>query len=245
MKLLYGNAFKAPSPYLLYATPLGPGDVVGNPNLRPQRIHTVEYQLSLKPSAFFTVASGVSYNWLLDEAEFSPQGLNEVARNTASQRTFTWETQADVRRYDDFSGYASFEWVRSRRDLGEVGYAAQLVGHANIVYPPYIGRFGAMVALPSPRHFPLSAGAEGMLVGPRHAADASVLANGAQFDLKPYATLNLFLTTRALYLVPRHESVVAIRVYNAFGTAGPDPGFSGFDYPLSPREIMLEFRHTY
>ncbi|HEX2875126.1 MAG TPA: TonB-dependent receptor, partial [Polyangiaceae bacterium] len=29
-KLLYGSAFKAPSPYLLYATPLRPGDVVGN-----------------------------------------------------------------------------------------------------------------------------------------------------------------------------------------------------------------------
>lgn len=30
MKLLYGSAFKAPSLYLLYATPLGPGDARGN-----------------------------------------------------------------------------------------------------------------------------------------------------------------------------------------------------------------------
>ena len=37
LKLLYGNAFKAPSPYLLYASPLGPGDVIGNARLRPQK----------------------------------------------------------------------------------------------------------------------------------------------------------------------------------------------------------------
>jgi iron complex outermembrane receptor protein len=245
MKLLYGSAFKAPSPYLLHAVPLGPGDVLGNANLKPQKIHTLEYQLSFKPSAFFGITSGVSYSRLLDKAEFSPQGINQIARNSASQTTFAWETRADVRHYDDFSGYVGFEWIRSRRNLGEVGYAAQLVGNANIVYPPYIGRLGAMAALPSPRQLPLSAGAEGMLVGPRHAADASVLANGGQFDLKPYATLNLFVTTRNLYLLPGHESVLALRTYNLLGTRGPDPGYSGFEYPLAPREIMLEYRDTY
>jgi outer membrane receptor for ferrienterochelin and colicins len=245
MKLLYGSAFKAPSPYLLYASPLGPGDVQGNAALKPQKIHTIEYQLSFKPSPFFGLTSGVSYNWLLDKAEFSPQGLNQVARNTASQTTFAWETRADLSHYDDYATYAAFELVHSRRDLGEVGYAAQLVGNANIVYPPYIARLGATAALPSLPSVPLSAGAEAMLVGPRHPADASVLANGGQFDLKAYATLNLFLTTRNLYLVRGHESVVALRVYNLLGTRGPDPGYSGFEYPLTAREAFLEFRHTY
>jgi len=72
-----------------------------------------------------------------------------------------------------------------------------------------------------------------------------VLANGERFDLKAYATANVFLTTRNLYLIPGHESVVALRVYNLFNAGGPDPGFSGFEYPLPPREIMLELRHTY
>ncbi len=46
LKLLYGSAFKSPSPYLLYATPLRPGDVIGNANLEPQFVHTVEFQYS-------------------------------------------------------------------------------------------------------------------------------------------------------------------------------------------------------
>ncbi|HEY5959972.1 MAG TPA: TonB-dependent receptor [Polyangiaceae bacterium] len=245
MKLLYGNAFKAPSPYLLYASPLGRNDVQGNASLRPQKIHTVEYQLSFRPNAFFGVTSGVSYNWLLDKAEFSPQGINQVARNTASQKTFTWETRADLKHYDDYSTYVAFELVRSRRELGEVGYAAQLVGDSNIVYPPYIARVGAALAVPSAPSVPLSAGAEGMLIGPRHAADASVLNNRGRFDMKAYATINVFLTTRDLYLIPGHESVIALRAYNVLGTKGPDPGFSAFEYPLAPREIYLELRHTY
>ena len=245
MKLLYGSAFKAPSPYLLYANPLGPGDVRGNASLKPQKIHTLEYQLSLKPNRFIGFSSGVSGNWLFDKAEFGPEGINQAARNTASQTTFTWETRADAKHYDDYATYASFELVRSKRELGDVGYAAQLVGTGNIVYPPYIARLGLSAAVPSPPKVPLTAGMEAMLVGPRHAADASVLANGARFDLKAYATANVFLTTRNLYLIPGHESVVALRVYNLFAAGGPDPGFSGFEYPLPPREIMLELRHTY
>jgi iron complex outermembrane receptor protein len=245
MKLLYGSAFKAPSPYLLYATPLGPGDVIGNSSLKPQRIRTLEYQLSLRPNRFFGFSSGVSANWLYDKAEFSPAGINQAARNTASQTTFTWETRADAKHYDDYAAYASFELVKSKRDLGEIGYAAGLVGTGNIVYPPYIARLGLSAGLPSVPSVPLTVGLEEMLVGPRRAADASVLANGARFDLKAYATTNVFITTRDLYLIPGHETVIALRAYNLFATKGPDPGFSAFEYPLPPREVMLELRHTY
>jgi outer membrane receptor for ferrienterochelin and colicins len=245
MKLLYGSAFKAPSPYLMYALPLGPGDVHGNTNLKPQTIHTAEYQISFKPSSVFGITSGVSYSWLLDKAEFSPQGINQVAGNTASQRTLSWETRADVRHYEDINGYASFEYVYSVRELGEIGYAADLVGTSMIVYPPYIVRAGATAALPSFLPVPLSVGAEGVFVGPRRAADASVLAAGGQFELTEYATLNLFLATRDLYLIPGHETVIALRASNLLGEVGPNPGFSGFEYPLTPREILLELRHTY
>lgn len=244
-KLLYGSAFKAPSPYLLYASPLAPGDVQGNVRLRPQKIQTLEYQLIWKPSAFFGATSGVSYNWLFDKAEFTPQGINQVARNTASQRTLSWETRVDLKHYEDYSAYASFELVHSTRDLGQVGYAAQLVGSANIVYPPHIARAGATVAIPSPRSFPLTLGAEGTFVGPRRAANASIVSNGAPFELKAYGLVNAFLSTRDLYLVRGHETRMALRVYNLLGTRGPDPGFAGFEYPLVAREVFLELRHTY
>jgi outer membrane receptor for ferrienterochelin and colicins len=244
-KLLYGSAFKAPSPYLLYATPLRPGDVVGNPALRPQRIHTVEYQMSWKPRPLFGVTSGVSYNWLLDNAEFTPQGINQAATNVASQRTLSWETRADVKHHDDVHAYAAFELVHSLRNLGQEGYAASLIGSKNVVYPPWIVRVGFNVAVPSPRRVPLTLAAQGLLVGPRRAADTSIVEAGAPFSLPVYGLLEASIATRELYVIPGHETRIAIRTRNVLGSRGPDPGFSGFEYPLAPRQIFLEIAHMY
>jgi iron complex outermembrane receptor protein len=244
-KLLYGSAFKAPSPYLLYASPLRPGDVVGNPNLAPQTIQTAEFQLSWKPNRVFTATSGVSYNWLFNEAEFTPDGINQTARNVARQQSFSWETRLDVKHYDDIAGYLSSEINSSFRDLGEVGYLAQLVGTHNIIYPPFVFRGGVMIGLPTPPSIPMSAGAEGTFVGPRRVDDTSQLEAGKSFDLKPYVLVNVSLMTRPLYLIPGHESVVALRIKNLLDERGPDPGYSGIQYPLTSREVYLELRHTY
>lgn len=244
-KLLYGSAFKAPSPYLLYASPLRPGDVVGNPLLKPQRIHTVEAQASWKPRGSFGITSGVSYNWLLDKAEFTPQGINQAARNVASQRTFTWETRADVTRHNDYTAYAAFELVYSLRDLGQEGYAASLIGTKNVVYPPWIARAGFSVAVPSPSAVPLTFAAQGRLIGPRRAADTSIVEHGGEFYLPTTGLLELSVATRELYLIPGQESRIALRSRNILGARGPDPGFSGFEYPFAPTELFLEFEHMY
>lgn len=245
-KLLYGSAFKAPSPYQLYATPLRLGDVVGNPALRPQRIHTVEYQMSFKPSRFWGVTSGVSYSWLLDKAEFTPQNLNQTARNVASQRSLSWETRADVRHHDDYRAYLSMELVHSLRNSGQEGYAATLFGDENIVYPPWIARGGAIVDLPLFSSLPLEVSSEAMLVGPRRAADTTVLASAGEVDsFQTYLMLDAALATRELYLIRGHESRIALRAKNVLAARGPDPGFSGFEYPLAPVEVFLELTHQY
>jgi iron complex outermembrane receptor protein len=244
-KLLYGNAFKAPSPYLLYATPLRPGDVVGNSDLKPQRVHTVEYEVSWRPRSTFGITSSVSYNWLLDKAEFTLQGINQEARNVARQQSLSWETRADLRYAERVTAYASFDLVLSWRDLGEQGYAATLIGTKNVVYPPWIARAGLDVALPSPIDLPLSAGGEAILVAPRRAADTSIVENGGDFYLPTYCRLDLFVTTRDLYLIRGQESRIALRARNVLDSRGPDPGPSGFEYPLTAREILLELRHMY
>jgi iron complex outermembrane receptor protein len=244
-KLLYGNAFKAPSPYLLYASPIRPGDVVGNPELKPQRIHTLEYQMSFKPDRYFGLTSGVSYNWLLDKAEFTPNGINQTARNVSSQRSLSWETRADLRHYDDYTAYGSFELVSSERQLGQEGYAARLIGSENVVYPPWIARAGLVFGVPSLPQVPLELGSQGMLVARRRAADTSILENGGEFYLPSYFMLETSLATRELYLAPGHETRVALRTRNLLVERGPDPGFSGFEYPLAPAEIFLEVEHTY
>jgi iron complex outermembrane receptor protein len=244
-KLLYGSAFKAPSPYLLYAMPLRPGDVVGNRDLKPQRIYTVEFQASWKPVPSFGITSSVSYNWLLDKAEFTLQDINQTARNVASQQALSWETRADVRRGEQLTAYGSFELVASRRDLGQEGYAATLIGTKNVVYPPWMVRGGINAALQSAIDLPISVGAEGMVVAPRRAADTSIVEHGGDFYLPAYLMLDAFVTTGDLYLIRGQETRIALRVRNLLDVRGPDPGPSGFEYPLTPREVILELRHMY
>lgn len=244
-KLLYGSAFKAPSPYLMYATPLRPGDVVGNPNLLPQYIHTVEYQMSWRPSRFFGITSGVAQNWLLDKAEFTPQGINLSARNVASQRAFTWETRADAKHYEDVTAYASFEVIRSWRELGQEGYAANLVGTRNVVYPNWITRAGVAVSVPSTVQVPLQLSSQVMIVGPRRAADATIVEVGHDVVYPTYTLLDVALSTRDIYWMKGHEAHFALRGRNLLGTRGPDPGFGAFEYPLRATQVFLEVADTY
>jgi outer membrane receptor for ferrienterochelin and colicins len=134
--------------------------------------------------------------------------------------------------------------VHSVRTLGQEGYAATLVGTRNVVYPVWIARAGAMIGIPLFRDVPLETGAEAILVGPRRAADTSIVERGASFDLPTYVTLDVTLATRELYLVQGHESRIALRGKNILAARGPNPGFSGFEYPLAPTEVFLELRHS-
>ncbi len=244
-KLLYGSAFKAPSPYLLYATPLRTGDVIGSPDLEPQLVHTVEFQMSYVPNRFLGFRSGAARSWLLDKAEFTPQGINQAARNVASQRTISWTVRADLHHYDDVRCYGTFEYVWAERELGREGYVAELVGSNNIIYPTWISQAGVLVGIPSLPSVPLELGSQAVLVGPRRADETSIVQNGSNLVLDPYVMLDVSLATREVYLVPGHESRFALRTRNILASRGPAPGVAGFEYPLRPPEIFFEFEHIY
>jgi outer membrane receptor for ferrienterochelin and colicins len=201
--------------------------------------------VSVAQHKMVSATTGVAHSWLLDKAEFTPRGINQAATNVAQQQSLSWESRIDVRYRDDLNGYGSFEFVRSRRDLGEDEYAARLVGSQNVVYPPWIARVGAAVRIPSAPSVPLEAAVQAMIVGPRRGADTSIVERGESFELPTYGLLNASLSTRELYLIRGHESRIALRARNILGTEGPDPGFSGFEIPLAPRELVLELRHTY
>lgn len=244
-KLLYGSAFKAPSPYLLYAVPLRPGDVIGNALLEPQRIDTFELQLSYKPGAMWNASTGLAYSIVRDKAEFTPEGINLTAKNIASQKALSWETQVEARLEERVQGYASFEYTLSQRDLGEEGYAARLVGSDAVIYPPWIARAGVSADVPLHPEFPLQASAQGVYVAARRAGEASIVENGAPFSLPSYFWLNASLAAPKLILIPGHESTIALRGKNLLGAGGPDPGSSGFEYALRPRELLLDLRHVF
>lgn len=143
------------------------------------------------------------------------------------------------------TSYASLELTESTRSLGQEGYSATLIGSDSVGYPDWIARARVAISLPTPNELPLELNTQGILVGPRGATDASIVENGQRFDLPPYLLWNASLVAQKLFLVPGHETTFALRAKNLLGAIGPDPGFSGFEYPLSARELFLEVRHAY
>jgi outer membrane receptor for ferrienterochelin and colicins len=236
-KALYGSAFKAPSPLLLYGVPLQPGDIIGNQDLQVQQVRTAEVELSYRPFRQLAVRTDVAWSRLHNKAEFTPLGPNTVARNLAELEVISWETSADAR-IDWLLSYASFEIQRSVRSLGQDGYLSRLVERGATNYPAYNARLGAELAPVA--HLRLA----GQLayVGPRPASDSNVLATGHTYALGAYAMVNAGLSLVDLGLFPSGPLELALYCRNVADVHAADPGFTSVDYPIARRSFVLEAR---
>jgi iron complex outermembrane receptor protein len=237
-KLLYGKAFKAPSPLLLYAMPSAIGDVEGNPQLKPQYVRTVEFQLATDPSEHLGLTSSVAYSVLNDKTEFVQQGINKVARNVARLATLSWETMAEFK-HKVVRAHASFETQRTVRRAGADDFASSVVGSAGETYPVMMVHSGLAI---QPPRLPLRGTFQASYIGTRRASDINILINGAPYSLPAYMLLEAGLSTTNLNLFgsTRHEVSFALTGKNLLNAVGPTPGFAGVDYPLAPRTFFLQ-----
>jgi outer membrane receptor for ferrienterochelin and colicins len=237
LKILYGSAFKAPSPQLLYGSPLVPGDIAGNNQLKPSYVHTVEGQLSYHPGRYLQVRSGLAYSYLLDQATFAQRGINEVALNMSRVGSLSWETEVrfDYRR--KVAAYANFTVNRTVVRLDEDNYVADLSSYGNAAYPVVIANAGASAEIP---RLPLRASAELSYVGIRRSSSANTLEAGRQYALPAYVLLGACIRTVGLQLLPHRETTLVLVLRNLANTHYADPGFAGIDYPQLGRTGMLQ-----
>jgi iron complex outermembrane receptor protein len=238
-KFMGGTAFKAPSPALLYQRPLVAGGVIGNPELEPQRVTTVEAQMLLRMAEFMSVSTGVSYNRLTDKAQLTLVGINQEARNLAEVESVSWETRLDARLHRGINVYTSWERVWARQANDEIGYRRALLAYDNPVYPAYVFRAGAMAELPK---LPLRLSAVATLVTSRRSTDDNTLEAGERYRLPPYALLDAGLSTVGLSFWGYRETTASISVRNVTNTRAADPGFAGVDYTRDARTVYLQLR---
>jgi iron complex outermembrane receptor protein len=242
-KLLYGSAFKAPSPYLLYAQPLLPGGVIGNPNLKPQLVHTVEAVGSYRITKYLNLTADVAYSLLLDKAEFVPSGVNQTAENTATEQVGSFAATADLVLKDDVRAYASFELDKGYRETNTLGYLAQLVTHDLVVYPQFIARAGIHKTWSTSDQVRIRLGTQLFVAGRRIASDNNVRENLSSYSLPAYAEWDALagVETRANTPTPL---LIQLRATNLLDQRAVDPGFAGIDYPRAAREVFLELRRA-
>jgi len=241
-KLLYGSAFKAPSPQLLYGSPITIGDISGNPNLKPSYVHTVEGQLIYRPNAYLVATTGLAVSEVLDQAAFAQVGVNQVAHNVSQVQSLSWESELrfDYRR--QLTGYANLSVNHTRRKLEDAGYVARLTDYPNIAYPTVVGHLGGGVPLP---RLPLRLTVEGSFVSARPSSETNTLAAGGRYDLPAYVLLGASLRTTSLEILPSRDTSLALIVRNVLGTTIVDPGFAGVDYPRLGRTILVTLNQQF
>lgn len=241
-KFLYGSAFKAPAPYLLYSRALQPGGLVGNPDLEPQFVHTFEIHTAYRLNRYLHIATGLGYSRLINKAELEPQGINQAAKNIARVQALSSETRLDLLFRDSIRGYLSLDLQRSYRELGQSGYLSQLVGTVATDSPELMLRFGASQRFPIKQKLALQVNAEGRVVGPRRATDSNVVAAGEIYKLPGYVDIGASVGVVQLFLLTGLETNITLRATNLFSNGAADPGYAGFDIPRIGREVFLELR---
>ena len=241
IKLLYGSAFKAPSPLLLYGVPHQVGDIYGNPDLKPQKVHTIEGEIRATPVKYISLSTALAYNMLIDKAEFVQQGINRVAMNLSQVNSISSESEI-VAKYNEWvqaSVAFEYQWTTREFEKHRSAYYDYLIGDQNVVYPNFILRTGLSGQVPK---VPLRAGVRLNYVGERPSSEMNALENLAMYKLSPYLMLNATISTVGLKFVGDRETTFSIVGRNLTDKRAADPGFAGIDYPLACRTIFFVVR---
>jgi outer membrane receptor for ferrienterochelin and colicins len=239
LKMLYGTAFRAPTPELLYALPAGPGDINGNPDLKPQRVHTLEGEVAYQFTPELIGTTGVAYNILHNGAEFTQVGSYKEATNLTDLDSVSWESSLRLRYPDNIEAYVSYELNHSRRKNRAPGYQAELIGSRGVVYPDMQLHAGVHKAL-APLHFRVFT--ELSMIGARRASADNILEKGEAYSLDRYFLLDCGLSTMKLQALENRDTDISVIVRNALNASSPDPGFGGVDYPRLPTTLFVQLR---
>ncbi|MFT3922233.1 MAG: TonB-dependent receptor [Myxococcales bacterium] len=239
IKALYGTAFRAPTPELLYAIPAAPGDISGNRGLAPQRVHTIEGEVSYRFTPNLMATTGLAYNILQHGAEFVQVGAFKEALNLTSLNSLSWESSVRLRYPDNIEAYASYELNHTERDVGGSSYQSSLIGKDGVIYPRMQLHTGVNKAFPS-LYFRVFG--EFTLIGKRRASVDNILEKGASYYLSQYYLFDCGVSTMKLQALEGRDTDISLFVRNAFGANSPDPGFGGVDYPRLPLTVFLQLR---
>jgi outer membrane receptor for ferrienterochelin and colicins len=238
LKLLHGSAFQAPSPFLMHAVPLTIGDVAGNPELEPQSVNTVEFQVEFEPTRWLNLSSEAAYNILQNKTEFIQQGINLVARNVLRTTTISWESRVEAKFGDLLQAHVSAELDRTVTSSEEKTYLNVITGDQGEVYPQLIVHSGVATLIRNLLRVAVTLS----YFGERRSSGTNTLLNRGPYELPHYLLMNATLTTRGFKLLRAHEQEISFSVSgkNLLNVTGPTPGFSGVDYPLSPRAFFFQ-----
>ncbi len=224
-KLLYGEGFRPPSFSELFA--INNPATIGNPNLEPETIKTVELAFDYQPTAKFRTILNLFHYKIDDLIEFVQDtgATTKTAQNNKDQKGQGFEVEADWKITEDLRLYGNFAYQRSKNDdTGEI--VADAPALQLYINPHW--------------DFRTDWSLDGQLfwIGDRERASGDT-----RPDIKNNALINL--TIRRQNIFDHLEAAVSVR--NLFDENAREPATSVIpnDYPLDGRSIYGEIRFTY
>jgi len=111
IKLLFGSAFRAPSFLEMYE--INNPSAVGNPNLKPEKMQTIEAGITWKINPNYQLSSNLFHNLFRDQiVQGSPLSINKSGATIWGVET---ELKSDWREH--LYGYLNYAWYHSRDKL--------------------------------------------------------------------------------------------------------------------------------
>ncbi len=231
IKLIYGTSFKAPPALQLFSKPLVPGEVIGNPLLRPERARQAEVELLWRPTSDLVLAIGGFVGDVRDKVELVPVRANLQPINVARQEGWGFEAEA--------------RWSFGRHLLSNT---LAFQDTQTVLRDPFLGdvaadseRYPGLVEQLRWRHRHPLWGAPAVavrFVSERRASSFNVRENlQTPYSLEPYLVVDL------AYLKTWGEHELSLRLDNLFDADTAEPGFGGIDLPSRGRHAWVIYRY--
>jgi iron complex outermembrane receptor protein len=221
-KLLYGSAFRAPSFSELYAK--NNPSVLGNPQLKPERINTLELAFDYRPTFTLQHLFNTYYYKAKDLISYTATSdrTSMVAQNRDQQDGYGFEYESKWKPSDAWQLGAAFSWQHSK------------VQNADATVPDAPGRLLTTSLLWKPQY-------DWSVYCSTNSVMNRVRATGdARGNIANYTFVNLTVRKRLSKSV-----VFATAVRNMFNAVGLEPsnGTIAGDYPLAGRSIFAELSY--
>lgn len=239
-KLLYGTSYRAPSPLQLFSSPISLGDIIGNPDLKPETAQTVESEVAWAITPGLVLSLTGYHTQVHDQVKFVRETSNTVARNIAKATTLGLEGALRFQ-LEGVKGYVN--GTLQQTDTG--GAANEVYTSQDLrseMFPSGTVTTGLSAPLPG---VPLDLYVEGRYTSSMKPSEANFFRNsGVDYEIPPSLLLDMALTTRELRLFDQPASV-ALKVANLLNTTHTYPGFAGIDIPGEGLSLQIHMRQWF
>jgi len=232
-KFLIGSSFKAPAAMQLYALPLYPGGVIGNPELLVEEAVTLETEISWFAASNLALTVNLWLNEIDNKVELLPTGANVQPVNSGKQEGAGVETE--LKWLVGSHAFIANLAYQNTDNKTETLFQGTLVS-PTAMYPQLTGYLRYQYQINDDERVGLA----WQYASERRASNSNIREN----LLQPYQ-LDEYSQFRVSYAKQLNRFALHINLDNLFDEDYAEPGFQGIDIPGAPRTWRIGISYEF